>query len=334
MKFLIKKINLRKILRYFKIGSFIYKLYYAPKSFLQRIVNRGIVNSFIDKYEKIQMIKASYILVPVLSKQCLEKNIEERELLEIYFLSGEKFWYQTVFCAYSMFQNSTSVSLRPIIYDDGSLSKKYQDKITRVFPNSKIVLKDEIDEQVEVHLPRHSFPYLRERRDNYPNIRKLIDIHIGSQGWKLVLDSDMLFFKTPIVLIDWLKKPTQPCYMVDVKTSYGYSKKLMSSLAQADIPERVNVGICGLKSEDLDWNEIEFWCKNMIEKQGTSYYQEQAIITMILSRKFCTILSDLDYIVMPNQYEVMYPSAVLHHYVGDSKNQYFRYGWKHILKIN
>jgi hypothetical protein len=120
--------------------------------------------------------------------------------------------------------------------------------------------------------------------------------------------------------------------MVDVETCYGYSNALMTFLAQAEIPERLNVGICGLKSEDIDWEQLEHWCKTMIEQQGTHYYQEQALVAMLMAGKPCAVAPDEDYIVMPNREEVIQPKAVLHHYVADSKPWYFRYGWKHILK--
>jgi len=52
-----------------------------------------------------------------------------------------------------------------------------------------------MENRVDQYLPRESYPHLRARRDIYPNLKKLIDVHIGQIGWKLVLDSDMLFFR-------------------------------------------------------------------------------------------------------------------------------------------
>jgi len=120
--------------------------------------------------------------------------------------------------------------------------------------------------------------------------------------------------------------------MVDVETAYGYSETLMSSLALAGIPERLNVGICGLKSDDIDWEQLEHWCKTLIKQQGTHYYQEQALVAMLMAGKTCVVAPTEDYIVMPPLEEVMNPHAVLHHYVANSKSWYFRYGWKHVLQ--
>lgn len=313
---------LYKLAKTLSLGSIVYRTYHKPKSFVKECLRRGANNMVIDYWSQIQMEQAAYHLFNV-SKH------KDKDTFNIYFLSGQRFWYQTCFCAYSMAQN-TDVNLRPIIYDDGTLTRKYIEAIQRIFPYAVVVGVKEIEEQVNQHLPISKFPYLRERRANYPNIRKLTDIHIGSQGWKLVLDSDMLFFRQPTFLIDWLKSPLQPCHMVDTETSYGYSDNLMSSLAQAKLPDRLNVGICGLNSSAIDWEQLEFWCKTLIEQEGTHYYQEQALVAMMLANHSCMVAPAEDYIVMPDRAEAILPKAILHHYVSDSKPWYFRYGWKHI----
>lgn len=323
---ILKYETIKRFSKKLKIGAFFYRIYHIPKNFFKQILIHGALNMFIDWKSQSEMEKMATLLEPI------SKTSINNETQDIYFLTGKRFWYQTCFCCYSMAQYADEFKLRPVIYDDGSLSQLYQEKILRIFPDAKLILKSEIEERIDKYLPRNKFPYLRERRDNYPNIKKITDIHVNSSGWKLVLDSDMLFFRNPEILIDWLKNPQTPCHMVDVETSYGYSKELMTSLAQAEISERINVGICGLKSEDIDWEQLELWCKTMIELEGTHYFQEQALVAMLLSGKSCTIAPALEYIVMPRQNEVIHPEAILHHYVADSKPWYFRYGWRHVFK--
>ncbi|MEM1394502.1 MAG: glycosyl transferase [Cyanobacteria bacterium P01_H01_bin.150] len=317
--------SLRKTAKGLGLGVIFYRLYHLPKGFLDKCFRKGSINMMIDDRARIQMEAAAYNLEPV-------QEYTTGKPLEIHFLTGKKFWYQTCFCAYSMVQQA-KVNIRPVVYDDGTLEQKYVLEIKRIFPDAKIVSIEEIEERLDKFLPVSKFPYLRERRANYPNMRKLIDIHIASSGWKLVLDSDMLFFHHPTFLLNWLESPQEFCYMIDVENSYGYSEALMTSLAQAEIPQKLNVGICGLKSDDIDWEQLESWCKQMIEKEGTHYYQEQAITAILMAGKPCAIAPEKEYIVMPQREEVINPQAVLHHYVADSKSWYFRYGWKQILHI-
>ena len=314
--------RLRQLAKILNLGSLLYRTYYSPRRFLKECQTRGASNMAIDHWSRLQMEAAAYHL-PTISTD------NNRETFSVYFLSGRKFWYQTCFCAYS-FAQSGNINLRPVVYDDGTLAQKYINEVLRIFPLAKIVSTTEIEEQLNQHLPVDRFPYLRERRTNYPNMRKLTDIHVGYQGWKLVLDSDMLFFRGPKFLVNWLKSPQQPCYMVDTETSYGYSNQLMASLTQAQLPDRLNVGICGLNSSSIDWEQLEFWCKTLIEQEGTHYYQEQALVAMMLANQSCSVAPAEDYVVMPDRDETIQPKAILHHYVSDSKPWYFRYGWRHI----
>ena len=316
-------ISFKQVAKSLHLGVVAYRLYYVPKGLIQKYVHRDPIKRAIDEQARQQMEAATYNLKPI-------KNDPTAETYEIHFLSGKRFWYQTCFCAYSMALHS-NINLRPVVYDDGTLENKYVEQIKRIFPDVKIIYLNEIEERLDQYLPISKFPYLRERRANYPNMRKLTDIHIGSSGWKLVLDSDMIFFQTPTFLINWLKSPNKPCHMVDVETSYGYSYALMTSLARAEIPQRLNVGICGLNSDEIDWEKLEFWCRTLIEKEGTHYYQEQAITAMIIAGKPCEIAPQKDYIVKPTNEEVVSQKGIVHHYVADSKPWYFRYAWKQIV---
>jgi len=311
------------IVKKLHLGRMVYWSYYAPKGLVHRWIQRDPVRRSIDAWGRQQMEAAAHQLQPF--------AVPNHDVPEIHFLTGRKFWYQTCFCAYSMVQQSQQY-LRPVIYDDGTLQSSHRDAIRRIFPDAQMIDYPEIEAKLEANLPRQQFPSLRATRLTYPHLRKLTDIHVGSQDWKLVLDSDMLFFHPPTLLLDWLQSPQAPCHMVDIKTVYGYSAALMTELTGVPIPERINVGVCGLQSESFDWDELEFWCKTMIEREGTSYYQEQAMAAMLMARHPRVAIPVEDYIVMPDRQEVLSPQGILHHYVDQSKPWYFRHAWKHIIQ--
>jgi hypothetical protein len=250
--------------------------------------------------------------------------------LEVSFLSGANYWYQTLFCYYSL-QTNTSLSIVPTIYDDGSLDGDTTAAITRVAPWARFIRREEIEARLDENLPVTRFPTLRRRRLDYPHLRKLCDIHPGRHGWRVVLDSDMLFFRAPTTFLDWLTDPDRPCHLIDTQRAYGYSPELMTELSGFEEPERVNVGVCGLRSEMIDWERLETWCAIMQEREGHSYLQEQALTAMLLAGQECLRLPEAEYKVLPSMQEGRSPSAVLHHYVAQSKRPYFRHGWRHAL---
>jgi hypothetical protein len=253
--------------------------------------------------------------------------------LEIHFLSGSKFWYQTCFCVWSM-QRTSPVALRPVLYNDGTLSEEQAASIRVLFPQISLTPYEEIEARLDQFLPRGRYGSLRERRLVYPHLRKLTDIHAGTCGWKLVLDSDMLFFREPTFLLNWLRAPDLPCHMLDVASCYGYPPELLEELAGTPLPQRLNVGVCGMQSDAIDWDRLEFWCRNLILRAGSHYLLEQALTAMMLAGVACRVAPEKDYVALPSRAEAQRPGAVLHHYVAESKAWYFRYAWRQALMLD
>jgi len=259
------------------------------------------------------------------------KFSEDTPNQEIWFLTGKKFWYQTLFCIKSLIESSQQDFFIHIC-DDGSLDDELTDRILTQVPYIHVHRLAEIEERLEHALPRDQFPYLWHKRTIYPHIKKLMDVHAGTQGWKLVLDSDMLFFQRPELMIQWLENPDRPFHIYDTQNSYGYSFALMEQLAEAPIPEKLNVGMIGLQSESIDWNQLENWSETLERQEGASYYLEQALSAMLVAQQKEALTGPADqYIVMPSKEEVLDPNAVLHHYVDTSKEWYFKNAWRRLL---
>jgi hypothetical protein len=250
----------------------------------------------------------------------------------VHVLTGKRFWYQTAFCVHSLVQ-SAGCPIRVEIYDDGSLDPAHLELLKRLGPALRIHAQKEAIDRLDTILPKDRFPTLRALWQSYPHIRKLTDIHAGTDGWKLVIDSDLLFFRCPQVLIDWMRSPDRPLHGVDCVESYGYSRSLMEELCGAEIPPLVNVGLCGLRSEAIDWVELEMWCNTLIAREKASYFLEQALVAMIVARSpVRTVAPAMDYVTMPDESEVRAPRGVMHHYVAESKRWYFMHGWRHAVR--
>jgi len=252
--------------------------------------------------------------------------------LEVYLLTGRRFWYQTAFCLHTLARQAQR-RVYPVIYDDGTLGAREREPLQRLFPEVRFIPQVEAIVRLDQFLPVSRFPHLRDRWQHYPNIRKLIDPHLNASGWKLVIDSDLLFFRRPDFLIDWLAHPSRPLHAIDCESSYGYSRSLMDTLAGAPLAELVNVGLCGLRSDDLDWEKIEAWCRTLIAREGTSYYLEQALVAMLGAGQSCDIAPVADYVTLPRLPEARDCRAVMHHYVADSKSWYFRHNWRRAQEL-
>lgn len=243
--------------------------------------------------------------------------------LPIYFLTGKGYLYQTLYCIQSLVKHCDE-KFRFILVDDGSFDNDLMNRMNRQLPGAIIVAQAEITDNLQSTLPENTYVYLNHKRKVYQHIKKLTDIHtIPGKPWKLVLDSDMLFWDEPTQLINWLKEPSQPLHMIDCNDSYGYSKQLMEYLCGCTIRPLINVGAIGLNSTAIDWNKVEFWVKELEEQEGKTYYLEQALSAMLIGAVGSTVLDSGQYIVNP----VSDSLGILHHYVDLSKEIYFTKAW-------
>lgn len=306
-------------------GKLVFELYYRPLGAIRHTLKTGIRRTAEIRRGKRMMVKAS--------KQLSEIIYPNAPHFDVYFLTGKRYWFQTAFCLYSL-QRYAGVNIRAYILDDGSFDESLEAEVKLQFPTTVTVIrKSRIEELLDQTLPSEKFPVLRRRRIEYPHIRKLTDVHVlSSISPKLVLDSDMLFFREPVAILDWLAQPKGMLFLRDTEESYGYSKEIMRELtAYQELPEKVNVGVAGISSNSINWKELEQWTRIMLQKEGSSYLQEQALTAMLATKEECRFLPEAEYKVLPSILGEGVPE-ILHHYVAEAKYDYFVKGWKLLLK--
>jgi hypothetical protein len=316
---------MKSALREFGLGKLALRLWHTPVGRIRdSYLAGGPWQQRRTASARLEMEEAAYRLPPVLSAASSVPP------LRLYFLTGRKYWFQTLFCLWTLARHSGR-TFAPVLQDDGSLSTEHVETIRRHFPAVTVCSLASALDRLHQNLPESRFPALHERWHHYPHIRKLIDLHAGTTGWKLVLDSDLLFFRRPDFLLHWLDQPDRPLHAVDCTTSYGYSTALLTELAGRSVPPLVNVGLAGLNSGELDWEKLEYWCRTLLGRESTSYYLEQALIALLVTGRECAVTPAADYITLPKQPEAMECRAVMHHYVAHSQRWYFQYNWKTAL---
>ena len=99
-------------------------------------------------------------------------------------------------------------------------------------------------------------------------------------------------------------------------------------------PERVNTGLLGLQSEMIDWGRMEHWCRTLIEQHGPHYYQEQALVALLLAGR--------PHIAAPRRIMSSLPEPPKRSIAGRSyttmspysKRWYFQQNWRRVLAVN
>jgi len=313
------------------LGRVIYHLYHRPNGSLKKCLREGgPIEQWRTESGRKEMEAAAYKLrAPVISRQVPANSAGEgiEKPLEIHMLVGTKYWYMAAYAVVSL-QRQVGRRVHVHFYNDGSLEQTQREKLGTLAPFVSFQECATIDERIEHFLPEVRFPFIRERLRNYPNLKKLVHPHLGSSGFKLLIDADVLFFQLPTELLHWNDNPSGVLCATDVVESYGYSRSLMEGLANAPVPANINVGITGLQSESLDWEQLEHWCGELITLENTNYYLEQALIAMLCAKRSFTQLNRMRYLTGPSDGQVASREGVMQHYVDLSKKEYYRSAWR------
>lgn len=251
--------------------------------------------------------------------------------LVVHVLTGARYWHQTAFCLVSL-ARAAGRPVHPVVHGDGSLAPDERALLAGLFPDGRFEPDGEREARIERALPAARYPALRARRADFALLRKLTDVHAGRSGWSLFLDSDLLFFRRPDVLLAWHDAPTRPLRGEDLDNAYGYPLDALAALAGRPVPERVNTGTLGLRSEEVDWDLLERSCRTLEARFGPHYYEEQALVAVLLAGRDCVVPPPEDHVLLPRPPEALACRAVMHHYVAHSKRWYYQHNWRRFVR--
>ncbi|GAB5562289.1 MAG: hypothetical protein SynsKO_39360 [Synoicihabitans sp.] len=243
----------------------------------------------------------------------------------VHFLTGKPFLHLTLSSAASLLRRS-SIPLRLVVVSDGTLDEPAIDLLRKRFPGRLTVESEaSIEERMESYFPRKTFPHLRETRDTANLFRKLMDVHGGASGWNVFIDSDTFFWRCPKRLENGLQSGGRAVYSPDRFSNYGHPSDVISRILGEPVTSRVNSGLTGMMSEEIDWERMEFWLAGIrSEVGGKPDFWEQALTAMHMTSISAESLPAKDYILSPSVSEIRSPTGVFHHYAGASKHRFIR----------
>jgi hypothetical protein len=179
-----------------------------------------------------------------------------------------------------------------IVHDDGSLTKKDKRTIKKHIKNIHIIDRDYAN--VEINKILEHYPNCRRYRDAFVNALQLFDYMLLCESNKIVsLDSDILFFKKPDTLIDWLRDGKNIVFFwEDEEEGVPGVREFLANVNLDDCFIPMNIGLLCFykdamnldlleqilsKTEKFDWvtgqNSFPALLKKQIEKYGLSYFE-------------------------------------------------------------
>lgn len=315
--------SLRSLLRRRGVGTWLMRNFYQPTLGVRWLLSLGAGNALRLIWGESAMKRRARRLPPIAAT--------DGPALAATYMTGAAYWHQTVFGAWSLARHLPK-GLRPTFYDDGSLTTEQRETLQRVFPQAKIVSAGETQRRLDIYLPAERFPLIRATRAQSVMLRKFVDLRVGSRGWQLYLDSDMLFFQRPALLEDLAVRQETAVHMVDHVYAYALPTPELDRICGVAVRPRVNAGIVGLDDRAVNWEQIEQWFAAFPPNTLTNPLFEQTITAMVLSH-----LKTAE--TPAEQYRILYDSrtpppsgAVLLHYIFHAKTLYFSKEWRRVLR--
>ncbi|RZL69651.1 MAG: hypothetical protein EOO93_00955 [Pedobacter sp.] len=275
------------------IGKLIYNTIFKPTSSFRYNINHFGLFGYIRILMGETKMKKAALSLP---------SIELRDDfdLEVNFLTGSKYWHQTIFCGYTLattLQNKVKINF----YSDGTLSLKHIGRIQSILKKSNFISEAKVVENLLETLPQANFPVLHSLRKWHPFFRRLIDIHIN-QEWALHLDSDMLFFSKPYELIHAFKNKNA-LYMKELMDNsyYADSEKNLEEKYDIICSKNVNGGIVAYNGTEINYQDLELKAKILLQNypNAGAAQIEQTLMGYILNEQNAVPLDD-------NFYQIIY----------------------------
>jgi hypothetical protein len=212
------------------------------------------------------------------------------------------------------------------VHDDGSLTKKDKRTIKKHIKNSDIIDRDYAD--VEIDRILDHYPNCRRYRDGLANAIQLFDYMLLGESNKIVsLDSDILFFKKPDTLIDWLRDGKEIIHFWEPEPFR--TREFLAKTNLDDCFVGVNIGLMCFFKETMNLDLLE----QILSKVKIFDWQTgQCVYTVLLKKQEKHELSFFE----PSQYQdwsrFRDGQTARHYYFSAGSSDIYLSDWKKIVR--
>lgn len=255
----------------------------------------------------------------------LEKP-ETRHDLSMHMLSGSRDFVMALWSLASYYRVSQAIGTL-YFHSDGTLNEVEREILMRLYPSATYVDARDTLAAHKTFFDAH--PALREFRATYPKFqcKKLLDPYLASdKPMRLILDSDMLWFRNPVEIVDAVNAGVPKALMMSNQDAHIHVTFKDGSQTSDQIA-RANSGIVLYRKEQFSLAMFEAYlskCDYLGRK-----FTDQACYATILNP---TLLPGDRYLIKGT----LTDAVVMRHYTNPQRPKFFFYGldrvWREILK--
>jgi len=220
---------------------------------------------------------------------------------------------------------------RFLVHDDGTLLMSDAEVLSKLLPNCRVLLSSETNKQVSLALNEH--PLCLQCRNLHPLGRKVIDMPLfASQAKLLSIDTDILFYRKPRRILDWMIETDSTClFLEDVQDACLLNPDQTVRLFGVRRAPKVNTGIAAVpkKIMNIDFLEECLGKANLLTRDW--WYIEQTLYAMAAA-----VYGRVE--LLPQEYfmalEPPCPeAAVARHYMGANRHLFYSEGLPRLKRI-
>lgn len=252
-------------------------------------------------------------LVATLSRR---PSQESKASVSVHMLVSSKTWHAGLLAAIS-FEFFTQRRWKLFIHEDGSVDEQTRRRIERVLPGVRFISRRESEEKTQLTLA--SYPACLRHRARHNLFLKFFDVPVFAEKRFVFLDSDVLFFRKPQEILDWVDSESEDCfYNEDTKEKYCIPRQEIESALGIKLWPRFNSGLLLMTRQAIS---LELAEKLLITFEATAHHPqffEQTLYALMASAWNCGG-------ALPSTYEISWgffrhKKSIARHYVGAFKH--------------
>jgi len=213
---------------------------------------------------------------------------------EIHILTCHRDLLDALWCLKTYYHFSDT---RPalVVHDDGTLQASDFETLLQHFPGCRVIRRADADAELTEFLS--AYPHclrFRLRKEFYCALKLFDAFHHARADKLLLLDSDLLFFRRPVELLQHVATD-RPCFLRDYQDAYAMPRGALETAFRMAIEPMVNTGLMFLQrrqyADNIDFIERYFGTLTTDVPKDVNRH-EQTLHAIFLSKCGAAPLSD------------------------------------------
>jgi len=246
------------------------------------------------------------------------RPVKEEQSTSVHMLVSSQTWHAGLLAVMSL-ELFTKRRWRVFIHEDGSVTKAARRKIEHRLPGVRFVTRQEADERAKVVFANH--PKSLSHRSQFNLFLKFADtLSYADRERFLVLDSDVIFFKAPMEILEWVDTDAKTClYNEDTKEKFCIPREQIELAFRRKLLPRFNSGLVLMQTRAMDPVLAEKFIETFEACAHEPKFFEQTLYALMASTNPGGGLA------LPRTYNISWDywrdrGSICRHYVGEFKH--------------